>query len=243
MRLSRLVFKLRVVLITILITVAFFAPWARLFGWDDKNSALVWLAVRLAHGTGLEFSMATTILIVLTILSALKGMVWRVWGTSYLGATTVYHGEMQGAHLQSDGPYRFVRNPLYLGDMAYISAVATLMPPSGAVFAIVMVGLLYLVLIDGEERFLSASLGQSYLAYCRAVPRLLPRFWRALPAGGAKPNWVRGVLSEVNAIGVFLIFAILSWRFDRMLMIKALIVCFGFSLVVRALLPRKVGQE
>ncbi len=238
MKLSELVFKLRVVLIALLIAVSFIAPWSRAFGWDNHDSALVWLAVRLAHGAGIEFQTATMILIALTILSAFKGMVWRVWGTSYLGASTVYNLKMQGAQLQADGPYRFVRNPLYLGDMAYISAVATLMPPSGAVFAIVMVGLLYLVLIDGEERFLSASQGQRYREYCRAVPRLVPRFWRGLPAGGAKPNWMRGALNEVNPIGVFLTFAILSWRYDRMLMIKAVIVSFGLSLVVRAMLPK-----
>jgi CBS-domain-containing membrane protein len=150
---------------------------------------------------------------------------------------------MQGAQLQANGPYRFVRNPLYIGSLSTMVAVSTLMPPSGAVFVIVMVTLVYIVLIDGEERFLGAKLGQPYLDYCRAVPRIIPRMWRPLAASGAKADWLMGAVGEVNTIGIFLAFAILSWRFDRMLMVRAVLVCFGLSLVVRALLPRKAEAE
>lgn len=243
MSISQLVFRLRVVLLVIIYTVGFYAPWSKAFGWNEQFSAMAWLAEKLAHSAHMDFLQATRIVLVLVILSALKGMVWRVWGTAYLGTTTVYHGSMQGAKLQADGPYRFVRNPLYLGSLSTMVAVTTLMPPSGAVFAIVMVALVYMVLIDGEERFLTAKLGQPYIDYCRSVPRIIPRLWRPLPASGAKPDWLMGAVGEVNAIGLFLAFAILSWRYDRMLMVKAVIVCFGLSLIVRALLPRKEKQQ
>jgi protein-S-isoprenylcysteine O-methyltransferase Ste14 len=243
MSISQLVFRLRVVLLVIIYTVGFYAPWSQAFGWTDNFPAMAWLSDKLAHATGIGFQQATTIIVVLTILSALKGMVWRVWGTAYLGTATVYSGAMQGAQLQANGPYRFVRNPLYIGSLSTMVAVSTLMPPSGAVFVIVMVTLVYIVLIDGEERFLGAKLGQPYLDYCRAVPRIIPRMWRPLAASGAKADWLMGAVGEVNTIGIFLAFAILSWRFDRMLMVRAVLVCFGLSLVVRALLPRKAEAE
>ncbi len=241
MSISQLVFRLRVLLLVIIYTVGFFAPWSQAFGWNDKFPAMAWLAEKLAHSTGMGFQQATTTIVVLTILSALKGVVWRVWGTAYMGAATVFSGAMQGTELQADGPYRFVRNPLYIGSLSTMIAVSTLMPPSGAVFAIVMVTLVYIVLIDGEERFLTAKLGQSYIDYCRAVPRIVPRMWRPLPASGAKADWLMGAVGEVYTIGILLAFALLSWRFDRMLMVRAVVVCFGLSLVVRALLPRKAA--
>lgn len=243
MSISELVFKLRVLLLVIIYTVGFFAPWSQAFGWSDKYPAMAWLSENLAHAAGIGFQQATTIIVVLVILSALKGMVWRVWGTAYLGADTVYSGAMQGAQLQANGPYRFVRNPLYIGSLSTMVAVSTLMPPSGAVFAIVMVTLVYIVLIDGEEKFLTAKLGQPYIDYCRAVPRIIPRLWRPIAASGAKPNWLMSAVGEVNTIGIFLAFAILSWRFDQMLMVRAVLVCFGLSLVVRALMPRNSKQQ
>jgi hypothetical protein len=33
-------------------------------------------------------------------------------------------------------------------------------------------------------------------------------------------------------------YAVLSWRYDYELMLKAVLICFGVSLVVRAVMPR-----
>jgi hypothetical protein len=41
----------------------------------------------------------------------------------------------------------------------------------------------------------------------------------------------------LNPIGVFITLAFLSWSYDNLLMVKAIIVSFGVSLIVRALLP------
>jgi uncharacterized membrane protein YraQ (UPF0718 family) len=45
------------------------------------------------------------------------------------------------------------------------------------------------------------------------------------------------VLAEINPIGIFVIFAALSWKYDIWLMVRAILVSFGVSLVVRALMP------
>jgi hypothetical protein len=42
----------------------------------------------------------------------------------------------------------------------------------------------------------------------------------------------------LNPIGIFVIMAVLSWSYDNLLMIKALLIVFGLSLIVRALMPR-----
>jgi hypothetical protein len=44
-------------------------------------------------------------------------------------------------------------------------------------------------LILREERELSRTQGERFLAYCRAVPRLLPALKPRLSASGARPHW------------------------------------------------------
>jgi len=57
------------------------------------------------------------------------------------------------------GPYRHLRNPLYLGAWVNTLAVALLMPASGAVFTIVLIVLFQMRLILAEESFLGGKQG------------------------------------------------------------------------------------
>ena len=106
--------------------------------------------------------MATPIVIVFGALVALAGAVLRVWGTAYLGYSTVHHGDMQAGAVMADGPYRYMRNPLYLGGWFMMLAISLLMPPSGALFSMVLLTIFFLRLILGEEAFLTTQLGQPY---------------------------------------------------------------------------------
>ena len=45
------------------------------------------------------------------------------------------------------------------------------------------------------------------------------------------------MLSELNPIGVFITLAVVSWSYNNRLMIQAILVSLGLSLVVRALMP------
>ena len=139
----------------------------------------------------------------------------------------------------ADGPYRYVRNPLYLGGWCMFAAMAFVMPPTGALVSMPLLTLFLFRLILGEEAFLTEKLGDSYREYLRAVPRLLPRLRSPLPSAEDKPHWLAAVVTELNPIGVFITLAVLSWRYDNELMLKGLLVSLGASLVVRALLPSK----
>jgi hypothetical protein len=94
-------------------------------------------------------------------------------------------------------------------------------------------------LILGEEAFLTGQLGDSFQIYLRSVPRLFPRLRTNLPAVEGRPHWGRALLAEINPVGVFLIVAVLSWRYENRLMVQAFLISFGVSLVTRALLPGK----
>jgi protein-S-isoprenylcysteine O-methyltransferase Ste14 len=116
------------------------------------------------------------------------------------------------------------------------------MPASGALFTLVCVPLFLLSLILGEEAFLSDRKGESYRSYLRSVPRLVPCLRTTLAPTGNKPHWMQAVLSEITPIGVFVIIASLSWTYDNGLMLRAILITFGLSLVVRALLPSKLSS-
>ena len=92
-------------------------------------------------------------------------------------------------------------------------------------------------MILGEEKFLSGQLDEPYKAYLRTVPRFIPRLRTTLSTLACKPQWLTALITEINPIGVFLIIACLSWSYGNWLMVRAILVTLGVSLVVRALLP------
>jgi protein-S-isoprenylcysteine O-methyltransferase Ste14 len=237
MKASHLEYRFRLLIIAAIITLGFWAPWIEAWGIGRRNSLLEVLALELSRLGLLPFLRAVPAVIVVAALIAAKAVVLRVWGTACLGTATVNHGQMKASAVVADGPYRYVRNPLYLGTWSMAAAMAFLMPVTGALFAMVLLAVFQARLILAEEAFLTAQLGEPYLAYQRAVPRLFPRLRAALPPSGRKPHWVRAVLAEICPIGVFITLAFLSWSYNNNLMVRAIIVSFGLSLVTRALLP------
>jgi len=238
MRASAIEFRLRMPIMVALVVLGFWAPWIEALDLGHRISLLEWLALVVSRAGLLRFTYASPAVIgVATALAAL-GAVLRVWGAAYLGYDTVHHGAMQSGAVMADGPYRFVRNPLYLGGWCMFAAMAFLMPPTGALVAMALLTLFLLRLILGEEAFLTEKLGEPYRAYLRAVPRLIPRLRGSLPAAGNKANWGIAMITELNPIGIFLMYAVLSWWYDYELMLKAVLVIFGVSLVVRAAMPR-----
>jgi protein-S-isoprenylcysteine O-methyltransferase Ste14 len=236
MRASAIEFRLRMVIQIIIVFFGFWAPWVG--GWDFgwRISTLEWLPLEMSRLGVVSFTVATPIVIVLGALAALAGAVLRVWGTAYLGYGTVHHGDMQAGAVMADGPYRYLRNPLYVGGWFMMIAVSLLMSPSGALFTAVLMTIFFLRLILGEEAFLAGQLGQPYEEYLRAVPRLLPRLCGKLPPAGNKPHWLTAVLTEVMPIGTFFTMAVLAWFYDQQLMLEGIFWSFLASLVARGLM-------
>jgi protein-S-isoprenylcysteine O-methyltransferase Ste14 len=77
--------------------------------------------------------------------------------------------------LTSTGPYAHTRNPLYLGSMLIAAGfvLALLSWPVALAMAIGF-AVIYIPVIASEERFLRATF-PGFEAYCRSVPRLIPR--------------------------------------------------------------------
>ena len=238
MRATAIEFRLRVLIMAVVIAVGAWSPWIAWLGSGRRISLLEWLSLELSRLGLVSFTYATPVVIVIASLIALLGAILRVWGTACLGADTVHHARMMAGVVVAGGPFRYVRNPLYLGSICVVAAVGFILPPTGALFVAVVLGVFLVRLILAEEAFLSAQLGDAYLEYQRAVPRLFPRLRTSLPPAGSTPQWGRAILTEVFPIGVFITLACLSWKYDNQLMIKAILVSFGASLVVRAFTPQ-----
>jgi protein-S-isoprenylcysteine O-methyltransferase Ste14 len=243
MRASAIEFRLRMWINAAIIILGFWAPWIEAWRIGHRVSLVEWLALELSRSGALSFGAGIAAVILLGAVFALAGAVFRISGTAYLGPGTVNNVNMLAGNVMADGPYRFVRNPLYIGLWCMVAAMAILMPVTGALFAMLLITIFMVRLTLGEEAFLGAQLGEAYAAYLRAVPRFIPRLRGALPAAGAEPHWLRAALAELTPIGVFVGIAVYSRNYDPALAGRLILIFFGASLLVRAFLPGAIKAE
>jgi protein-S-isoprenylcysteine O-methyltransferase Ste14 len=238
MKATALEFRLRFLIGLIIYLLGFIAPWNIFLHLDSIRSWQL-LASWPARNGWIGFSAATIAVLVFGILCALAGAFLRTWASAYLDPSIVQAGAMHGDSVVAAGPYRHLRNPLYLGTFFHTFALALLMPPSGAIFCILAIAFIQVRLVAGEEFFLTAKLGAPYVAYCAKVPRLFPSITARVPASATQPAWPTAFLSEIYMWGVFVSFAALGWRYNSVLIIKGVVISLGVSLIVRAFIPKK----
>ena len=131
-----------------------------------------------------------------TLIVAAAALI-RSWAESYLHSAIVHDAALHSDRLVADGPYRYVRNPLYLGTVLFAIGLGVLASRSGAlVMSIGMVFFTYRLILR-EEMSLLQSQGESYRRYFAAVPRLVPSLLPRIPSAGAKPNWLDGFSGEL----------------------------------------------
>lgn len=237
MRASAFEYRFRAAIIVAIVALGAWAPWISAQNTDRRISMLEWSALELSRLDIVGFTLATPIIILAVCLLAAVAVIFRLWGVAYLGPATVNSMQMKSSVLIAVGPYRYVRNPLYLGTWCMVAATSFILPPTGALLVMILLTVFLLRLILGEEAFLAARQGEAYAAYVRTVPRLIPRLRTTLPAAHTRPQWLRAVLAELNPIGVFLTFVVVSWTYNNRVMAKSIIISFGVSLIVRALTP------
>jgi len=81
------------------------------------------------------------------------------------------------------GPYRYVRNPMYLGVvLVLVGETLILASPILLRYAALILLAFHLFVVYYEEPNLQRRFGESYAHYCRSVPRWLPAVkWPSLP--------------------------------------------------------------
>jgi protein-S-isoprenylcysteine O-methyltransferase Ste14 len=143
----------------------------------------------------------------------LAGEAVRFWGVAYAGVTT--RTTSVGANkLVTDGPYRYVRNPLYIGNFL-MSLGWTVMAwpwmPWMLLVVLVFFSVQYSCIVDLEEEFLSGKFGAEYDDFRKRVPRWIPRLTPDPGAGKITPEWRRALRSERNTLQAVGVIAILIW--------------------------------
>ncbi len=125
----------------------------------------------------------------------------RTWAAAYLRSAVVHDHALHSEKLVADGPFRWMRNPLYLGGVLLGAGFGFLASRVG--WFIMTFGLLffYYRLIFREEAALTASQGDSFRAYCAAVPRFWPALRPRVPSSGAPPRWGQAFLGELFVWG------------------------------------------
>jgi protein-S-isoprenylcysteine O-methyltransferase Ste14 len=230
---AALAFRFRVFLFVLLYVLGFLPPW----DFSSGSHSTLWLGAStlLARSGWISLASATLAVTLAALVCLVAGAGFRVWGTAYLGSGVMRDSALHGEGLVAAGPYRYLRNPLYLGSWLLALGASILMPVDGALFFLPAFSIFVLLLIRTEERFLSAKLGNGYQQYRRIVPRFLPRFAAGAAPTTARPHWGQAVLAETYPIAFALSFAMLAWRYNARLLIQCLLVCYGLSLVVRAM--------
>src|ERR1700722_7117214 len=176
-----------------LIAAAYWFSFA-LYAVDPRNVASVFVHTNL--GFHLVFAAATFIVLLAAVL--------RSWASAYLNSNVVHDLNLHSDRLVADGPYRFTRNPLYVGSILFSLGIATMASRLG--FLVITSAMFVFVyrLIAREESQLLREQRESFVTYCAAVPRFWPALRPRVPSSGKKPNWANGIAGEL----VFSCFAI-----------------------------------
>lgn len=97
-----------------------------------------------------------------------------VWGLiTFARARTTFFPDRAANRLVADaGPYRYTRNPMYVGMTVSYAGGALLINTLWAVFLLPCVLVIVAKWVIGrEERYLARTFGEDYSDYCRRVPR------------------------------------------------------------------------
>ncbi|HTU35160.1 MAG TPA: isoprenylcysteine carboxylmethyltransferase family protein [Candidatus Acidoferrum sp.] len=120
----------------------------------------------------------------------------RTWAAAYLQSDVVHDTVLHTERIVADGPYRHVRNPLYIGTFLLTVGLGLLASRTG--FAVLVVGGAIRIrrLIGREELQLEKEQGERYREFCRLVPRLFPSLRARIPAAGIAPRWGQAFWGE-----------------------------------------------
>jgi protein-S-isoprenylcysteine O-methyltransferase Ste14 len=124
------------------------------------------------------FGRPTILSLVIGFVISLTGELIRIWGVSYAGSET-RTTKVGASTLVTQGPFAYVRNPLYDGDMLLyfgVSIMANSLFPYLQIIGLVYFYIQYYFIIKEEEVTLRTKFKEKYEDYYISVNKLIPKF-------------------------------------------------------------------
>lgn len=122
------------------------------------------------------FGRPTIISLVVGFLISLTGEVLRLWAVSYAGSET-RTTKVGASTLITQGPFAYVRNPLYLGNILIyfgISIMANSLFPFLQIIGLLYFYMQYHFIVKEEEEYLKSKFKEKYEDYYKNVSRFIP---------------------------------------------------------------------
>ncbi|MDI6803436.1 MAG: isoprenylcysteine carboxylmethyltransferase family protein [Bacteroidota bacterium] len=157
------------------------------------------------------------------LLVILFGEFIRLWGVSIAGSETRTTNSVGSSQLVTSGPFSYLRNPLYFGNICIYFGVGIMSWAGFPLLPIVTLSYFlfqYTLIVSLEEEHLTKTYGTEFQRYLKSVPKFFPAFKKYKYSGNEQPqlDWKRGIKSEQRTfqailIIVFIIVVIWMLRF------------------------------
>ena len=143
----------------------------------------------------------------------------RFWGVLYAGSATRTTDEAGACRLVTDGPFVFMRNPLYTGNFILsfgLMVMSWAWMPWMAIVFVVLFWMQYSQIVKLEEEFLHKRFGITYETYCKRVPRWFFTINTFSSCDQSHPQLLKALKSERNtlqAITAVIILILIRWYY------------------------------
>lgn len=155
---------------------------------------------------GLIFGHPTVTSLVIGALIALVGEAIRFWGVGHASSETRVTGTVGGSRLVVSGPFAYVRNPLYVGNILMYTGLGVMANvPWLIVATLVWFIFQYTMIVSREEEYLASAFGDDYASYRANVHRFIPRLTPYEPGREPRIEWAMAVRSERRTLQAFAI--------------------------------------
>jgi protein-S-isoprenylcysteine O-methyltransferase Ste14 len=162
--------------------------------------------------------------LIIGFIIALKGELIRLWGVSWAGSETRTTGRVGGTFLIVSGPFAYLRNPLYLGNILMYTGLGIMsfaLFPWLQIAGVIFFSVQYYMIVKVEEKYLEETFGKEYEDYQKNVPRFIPRITKYKAGNVEQPNYniKKGMKSEMRslqAFGFVTITILLLWFLRRL---------------------------
>ena len=151
-----------------------------------------------------------------TVMAIGEGI--RLWAMSYMEGIARSR-TIRVNQLVTSGPYRFVRNPLYLGNLLLYGGAAiigNIWMPYFLLLAMLYFAIQYILIVDAEEKVLMETFGETYQKYRSEIPRFIPGLSVYNASSEITPHIQKAFKSEKSsligfaAIVLFFLFRLIS---------------------------------